>query len=238
VTEGKDIVINLAAHVAGIEYNRTHQATMLKENIQIAQVMLEAARLHNIERFLTVSSACVYPHKALIPTPETEGMKGEPEPTNGGYGWAKRFSEILSKYYCDQFGMQIGIVRPYNAYGPGDHFDDADSHVIPALITRVMKNENPFSVWGSGNQTRSFLYVQDLALGMLLSVEKYPTPDPINLGSDSEISIKNLIDIICGISGKKLKIVFDTSKPDGSPRRKSDNTKAKRILGFTAETTL
>ncbi|GIW61553.1 MAG: GDP-L-fucose synthase [Patescibacteria group bacterium] len=232
---GQEIVMNLAAKVGGIEYNRTHQATMLRENLMIATTMLEAARRAGVKRFLVTSSACVYPRNASIPTPEEEGFKDEPEPTNGGYGWAKRMSERLGKYYAEEYGMKIAIVRPYNCYGPRDHFDPTRSHVIPALIKRVFEGENPLKVWGSGYQTRAFLYVEDLVNGMIQAIEKYPVPDPINLGTDEEVSIKDLVNKIVTISGIKTEVVFDTSKPDGSPRRQSDNKKAKEKIGFEAK---
>jgi GDP-L-fucose synthase len=235
---GQDIVINLAALVAGIAYNRTHNATMLRDNMAIASTVLEAVRKNGIGRFLFVSSACVYPHDASIPTPESEGMMYVPEETNSGYGWAKRYGEILSAKYAEEFGMNIGVVRPYNAYGPRDHFNDTDSHVIPSLITRIVGGEDPLVVWGSGKQSRSFLYVEDLADGILKAVELYPVPDPINLGSDEEITIADLVDLIRELSGKEPKVTYDVTKPDGSPRRKSDNTKAQKILGFTASTSL
>jgi nucleoside-diphosphate-sugar epimerase len=133
--------------------------------------------------------------------------------------------------------MKIGIVRPYNAYGPRDHFGN-DSHVIPDLIRRVIAGEDPLLVWGSGKQTRSFLYVQDLAEGMIAAIEKYPVPDPVNLGSDEEVSVKDLVNMIMEISGSKAKVIYDKTKPDGSPRRKSDNTKAKKLLEFRAKTSL
>ncbi|OGG11307.1 hypothetical protein A2Z00_02405 [Candidatus Gottesmanbacteria bacterium RBG_13_45_10] len=236
--EGKDVVMNLAAHVGGIEYNMVHQGTMLHDNLSIATTMIEAARLAGVERFLVVSSACVYPHDALVPTSEEEGFRAEPEPTNCGYGWAKRMAEALGRYYAEEFGMSVGIVRPYNAYGPRDHFDAKTSHVIPALIKRVMDGENPVVVWGSGSQTRAFLYVDDLALGMIQAIERYPKPDPINLGTDEEISVADLVNKIINISGMKTKVYFDTTKADGSPRRNSDNTKAKKMIQFTAKTKL
>lgn len=229
---GQEIVMNLAARVGGIEYNRTHQATMMRDNLIIGTVMIEAARKMKVERFLVVSSACVYPRKCSVPTPESEGFLDEPEPTNGGYGWAKRMAEKLGMYYAEEFGMKVGIVRPYNCYGPRDHFDPEFSHVIPALVKRVFEGENPVKVWGSGKQTRAFLYVEDLAEGMILSIENYPVPDPINLGTDEEISIKKLVKKIIDISGINTKVVFDTTKPDGSPRRNSDNTKAIEKIGF------
>jgi GDP-L-fucose synthase len=227
--------MNLAARVGGIEFNRNHQATMLKDNLLIATVMIEAARKAAVERFLVVSSACIYPRDAMIPTPETEGFKEEPEPTNGGYGWAKRMAEKLGQYYGEEFGMKVSIVRPYNCYGPRDHFDPKKSHVIPALIKRVLDGENPLQVWGSGKQTRAFLYVEDMAEGMIQAIEKYPMVDPVNLGTDEEVSIREVIKKIISISGVKTKVIYDTSKPDGSPRRNSNNVKAKRKIGFEAK---
>jgi GDP-L-fucose synthase len=235
---GQDVVMNIAARVGGIEYNRTHQATMLRDNLFIATTMIEAARKAKVERFLAVSTACVYPRNASVPTPESEGFMDEPEPTNGGYGWAKRMSEKLAQYYVEEFGMKVGIVRPYNCYGPRDHFDPAVSHVIPALIKRVFDGENPVKVWGSGNQTRAFLYVEDMAEGMITAIEKYPVPDPINLGTDDEISIKDLVKKIIKMSGVSTKVTFDTTKPDGSLRRNSDNEKAIEKTGFVAKISL
>lgn len=231
----QDIVMNLAARVGGIEYNLAHQGTMLHDNLMIASTMLNAAQKAGVKRFLVVSSACVYPHDAKIPTPESEGFRDEPEITNSGYGWAKRMAELLGMYYAEEFGMKVVIVRPYNAYGPRDDFNPDRSHVIPALIKRVLDGENPIRVWGSGKQTRAFLYVEDLARGMIRAVEKCPVADPVNIGTDEEISVAALISKIIRISGKKTTVTFDTSKPDGSPRRNSDNSKAKKAIGFTAK---
>lgn len=236
--KGQEVVFNVAARVGGIEYNRTHQATMLRDNLLLETVMIEAARQANVERFLTVSSACVYPRNCSVPTPELEGFMDEPEPTNGGYGWAKRMGEVLARYYQEEFGMKVGIVRPYNCYGPRDHFAPAVSHVIPALIKRVCDGENPVMVWGSGKQTRAFLYVTDMAEGMIQAIEKYPTPDPVNLGTNDEVSIKDLVQKIIKYSEKKTTVQFDTSKPDGSPRRNSDNTKMLEKIGFTPKVSL
>jgi len=230
--ENQEIVMNLAAHVGGIDYNRHHQGTMLYDNLAIGSTMIEAARRSHVDRFLVVSSACVYPHDVVVPTPESEGDRGEPEETNGGYGWAKRIAEKLGKYYAEEFGMKVGIVRPYNVYGPRDHFDSESSHVIPAIIKRIFDGENPLKVWGSGMQSRAFLYVDDVAEGMINAIEKFPVPDPINLGTDEEITIEDLVNLIIKIAGKQMKVIFDTDKPDGSPRRNSDNTKAKEKIGF------
>jgi len=236
--KNQEVVMNLAARVGGIAFNSAHQATMLSTNLAIASVMIEAARRSDVERFLVVSSACIYPSDAKIPTPESEGFRGEPEPTNGGYGWAKRIAEKLGAYYAEEYGMNVGIVRPYNAYGPRDHFDPEKSHVIPALIKRVFDGENPLAVWGSGDQTRAFLYVEDFAEGLITAIEKYPAADPVNIGTNEEVSIRTLIEMIVKLSGKKTRIIFDTSKPDGSPRRNSDNSKAKKLIGFEAHTKL
>jgi GDP-L-fucose synthase len=230
--KNQEVVLNIAARVGGIEYNRTHQATMMRDNLLIGTIMLEAARRANVERFLAVSSACVYPRDITVPTPESEGFLSEPEPTNGGYGWAKRMAEKMAQYYAEEFGMKIGIVRPYNCYGPRDHFDPAISHVIPALIKRVFDGENPVLVWGSGKQSRAFLYVDDMAEGMIQAIEKYPMPDPINLGTDDEVTIKELIAKIVLLSGKNVKVTFDKTKPDGSPRRNSNNMKMIKYIGF------
>ena len=236
--KGQEIVMNLAARVGGIEYNRTHQATMFRDNIAIAANMIEAAKREKVDRFLVVSSACVYPHNCSVPTPESEGFLDEPEITNGGYGWAKRMAEKLGIYYAEEFGMKVGIVRPYNCYGPRDHFDPETSHVIPALIKKVFDGENPVKVWGSGKQTRAFLYVEDLAEGMIAAIERYPVPDPLNLGTYEEVTIEQIVKNIITLSGKRSAIEFDISKPDGSPRRNSDSRKAQEKIGFKANTSL
>ncbi len=237
-TKDKEIVMHLAARVGGVEYNIKHSGSIFRENVTIFMNILEASRLNKVERFLTVSSACVYPRFCTIPTPEEEGFKDTPEQTNEGYGWAKRMEEFLSQAYAKEYGMKIAIARPYNAYGPRDNFDPNSSHVIPALIKRVFDGENPLRVWGDGKQTRSFLYVEDFCRGLLLMIEKYPVADPINIGANDEISIKQLIELIVKISGKKIKVDFDTSKPQGQPRRNCDTRKAEKILGFKAQVSL
>lgn len=238
VTKDMDIVLNLVAKVAGIDFNKKHSGTMFYKNVLPNLSVLEAARINEAERFLVVSSACVYPRYCTIPTPETEGFKEDPEPSNFGYGWAKRVLEIQAKAYSDEFDMKIGIVRPYNSYGPRDHFDETIAHVIPALIRRVFAGEDPLNVWGDGEQTRAFIYVKDLAQGMMLAAEKYPVPDPLNIGTEEEIKIKDLVKLIVEISGLKPKIIFDSTKPAGQPRRNADITKAQQKIGFKANTAL
>ena len=231
---GTNVVLNLAARVSGISFNRTHSGEMFQINSRIGMNMLEAARLTDVERFLVVSSACVYSAESSVPTPESEGFMNDPETTNWGYGWAKRFAEVQAKAYAEQYGMKIGIVRPYNTYGPRDHFSLGEAHVIPALIKKILDGHDPLEVWGSGEQTRSFIYVDDVVSGMLLGIARHPYPDPINIGSVEEVKIKNLVQIIQDATGRKQKVEFNTSQPQGQARRKPDVSKAKKLLGFEA----
>lgn len=233
-----DIVMHLASKVAGISYNVEHPAIMFRDNVEITKNIFEAARVNNVERFLVVSSACVYARDCSVPTPETEGFINDPEPTNLGYGWAKRVAELFGRLYAQEFGMSVAIARPYNSYGPRDDFNPKTSHVIPGLIKRVYDGENPLVVWGSGKQTRSFLYAEDFARGLMQVTEKYPKADPINIGSDEEVTIANLAKMIVKFSGKNIKIKFDKTKPDGQPRRNCDTQKAKKKVGFGAKTSL
>lgn len=235
---GQEVVLHLAARVAGIGFNATHPGTMLRDNLAMTLNVFEAARQAGVKRIQFVSSACVYPRFCTIPTPEKEGFVKDPDPTNYGYGWAKRMGEILAKTYAEEYGLKVSIVRPYNSYGPRDNFDPKTSHVIPALIKRVSDGENPVVVWGDGSPTRSFLFVEDFARGLLEAVEKYPVPDPVNIGSNEEIAIKDLVTLIIKLSGKKAKVEFDTSKPNGQPRRKSDTRKAKEKIGFSPKVPL
>src|SRR3989344_7462003 len=154
-TKNQEIVLNLAAKVAGIQYNIRHPVVMYMDNVRIVQNVIEAVYKNEVERFLIVSSACVYPHDVPNPIPENQGFRGDPESTNLGYGWAKRAAELLGRFYAQEYKMSVAIVRPFNTYGPRDNFDPNISHVIPGLITRVLKRENPLLVWGTGKQTRS-----------------------------------------------------------------------------------
>ncbi len=238
VTKSKDVVLNLASKVAGIQYNVNHPVEMFEDNISIAKNVISAAYQNNVGRLLIVSSACVYSSDSRVPNIEQEGFLGDPESTNLGYGWAKRVSELLGRFYFQEYGFKIAIARPFNAYGPRDNFDPRFSHVIPGIIKRVFDGENPLIVWGSGKQTRSFIYAEDFAKGLLRTVEKYCVSDPVNIGSSEEITIKDLAYLIARLSGKKLKIKFDRRKPDGQPRRMGSVKKAKTKLGFESKTSL
>jgi len=236
--KNQTLVFHLAARVAGIEYNRHHPATMLRDNSQMALNVFEAARIAKVDRIQFVSSACVYPRYCTIPTPESEGFLDEPEPTNYGYGWAKRFGELVAKTYAQEFKLGVSIVRPYNCYGPRDDFNPATSHVIPALIRRVLSKEDPIVVWGDGTATRSFLYVEDFARGLTEAMEHYPQPDAVNIGTNEEVTIKELIELIVKISGVKSNIEFDSTKPNGQPRRNCNTAKAINKIGFKAKVDL
>ncbi len=235
---GVDVVMNLAASVAGVEYNSTHSSEMFVKNTRIGMNMLEATRLSQADEFLCVSSACVYSGNAAVPTAETQGFLEDPEASNLGYGWAKRVLEVQSRLYADQYGMKIAIVRPFNTYGPRDHFGSQYGHVIPSLVSRVLDGESPLRVWGNGQQTRSFIYVTDVVRAMLLAVEKYASADPINIGSSEEISIGELARMVLDLARSGGEIVFDDSKPRGQLRRCPDVRKAKAVIGFESMTPL
>lgn len=234
--KGQDVVLNLAGVVGGVGYNSVHHGSLFRDNMTLQLNMIEAARLENVARFLVVSTACVYPRECVIPTPEIEGFRNVPEQTNEGYGWAKRMGEYLGRAYAKEYGMSVAIVRPYNAYGPRDHYDPEKSHVIAALVRRVCEGERPLKVWGDGKSTRAFLYVDDFARGIIAVAEKYPKADPVNIGSSDEVSIRNLAKAVLRAAGvEKTKLVFDPSKPSGQPRRACDTTKSRKVLGFKAE---
>ena len=230
-----EIVMHLAAAVGGIEYNIKHPASIFRENMQIFMNVLEAARLRKTDKILVTSSACVYPRHCSIPTPESEGFKDRPEPTNEGYGWAKRMEEFLSEASSREFGMYIRIARPYNAYGPRDNFDPVSSHVIPALIHRVESGENPLVVWGDGSATRGFLHAVDFVKGLMAVVELSPQVEAINIGPSEEITIGELASLIVEESGRNIEIEFDSTKPTGQPRRACDTTLAEKLLGYRAQ---
>jgi GDP-L-fucose synthase len=234
-TKNIDVVFNLAAKMGGVGFNKAHPGTMFYNNIMIDANTLEAARLNNVKRFLVCSSACVYPRLCKVPTPESEGFRSIPEPTNSGYGWAKRMAEFHGRAYACEFGMEIVLARPCNTYGPHDHFNPEISHVIPSLIKRIFDGEDPLIIWGDGEQSRAFIYVTDCARGLLEMAEKYAVADPVNLGTDEEIKIKDLAELIVKLSNRSPGLYFDTTRPCGYPRRNSDNTKAKEKAGFTAQ---
>lgn len=230
--EGRDVVMHLAAKVAGVGYNSAHPATLLHANGLIGLNLLDACVRQGVRRVLLTSSACVYRRFAFVPTPESEGFIDDPEPTNFGYGWAKRFLEVLGRGYAEEHGLDVCLVRPYNVYGPRDDFEWETNHVIPALIRKVVEGHDPVVVWGDGGQTRSFVYVTDIAEMLLEACEKHAVCEPLNLGADEEISVSDLVRLIIALSGKKTRLAFDLSKPSGQPRRSGDHSRARAVLTY------
>jgi GDP-L-fucose synthase len=239
VMRGQRVVMHLAAAKGGgIAHSMLHHGSLFRDNMLSFINVLDSARLESVGRFLVTSSACVYPRDSKSPTPEEEGFRDAPEPTNAGYGWSKRMKEFMALSYAEEYGMNIGVLRPFNAYGPRDDFFNKTSHVIPDLIKRVLGGESPLVVWGSGKQTRSFLHVRDFAYGLLMGCADNQVRGPLNIGSDEETSIGELASLIIELSGTETGISFDLSKPDGQPRRSCDTTRAKETLGFEAKVPL
>lgn len=234
---GQEIVMHLGAKLTGIGYNVVHSGDMFYQNAIVNLQMMEAARLENVDRYLCVSSACVYRRTAPVPTGEGEGFLDDPEPTNFGYGWAKRLAEVQARAYAMEYPMQIALVRPYNAYGPRDDFDWDTSHVIPATIRKVFEHDRVV-VWGDGSQLRTFVHARDVARGMMLAVEHHPQPDPINLSSDELVSVRDLVLMIRRLSGRDVPVDFDSSKPSGQAIRGADLSKAQALLGYRPQVSL
>lgn len=235
-----DIVIHLAAVVGGIGANRENPGKFFYNNLIMGAQLMEQARVNDIEKFVAIGTICAYPKFTPVPFREEDLWNGYPEETNAPYGLAKKMLLVQSQAYRQQYGFNSIFLLPVNLYGPGDNFDPKSSHVIPALIKKFndakVNNENIVIVWGTGKATREFLYVEDCAEGIVLAAEKYDKPDPINIGAGFEISIKNLAEKIKDIIGYNGKIVWDTSKPDGQPRRCLDTSKAFKEFGFKAKT--
>jgi GDP-L-fucose synthase len=235
-----DIVIHLAAVVGGIGANRENPGKFFYDNLMMGVQMMEQGRLAGLEKFVAIGTVCAYPKFTPVPFKEEDLWNGYPEETNAPYGLAKKMSLVQSQAYRQQYGFNSIYLIPVNLYGPRDNFDLKTSHVIPALIRKcvdaVENQDDEIVVWGTGKPTREFLYVEDAAEGILLATEKYNKSDPVNLGSGFEISIKDLVDLIVRLTGFKGKIIWDTSKPDGQPRRCLDTSKAEKEFGFKAKT--
>jgi len=239
VSAGFEVVMNLAGKAYGLEYSMGHHGEMFYDNAVIQLHMLEAARLNGVKRFLVVSSSCVYPDDAPVPTRESDAVCGLPERVNEGYGWAKRVGELQAKYYHHERGMEIAICRPFNPYGGRYRWSGEKSHVIPTLVKKILDGQNPLVVWGSGKQRRNFLHARDTARLMMMVTERYPCGEPVNVGLDHDISIAELVSLICEVSGKDPVITFDTSKPEGRFRKCPDATLLRTIAGnYEAEISL
>ena len=236
-----DIVIHLAALVGGIGANLARPGEFYYKNIMMSSLLMEQSRLQGVEKFVAIGTVCAYPKHTPVPFREEDLWNGYPEETNAPYGLAKKMLLVQSQAYRTQYGFNSVFLLPVNLYGPGDNFDPESSHVIPAMIKKFVKAKqsrgNEVVLWGDGSPTREFLYVTDAARGIVQAMELYSGPDPVNLGSSFEISIKDLATKIADAVGFKGKIVWDTTKPNGQPRRRLEVSKAERLFGFRSTTT-
>ena len=232
------ILIHLAGTVGGIGANRENPGRFFYENTMMGVQLIDGARVHGLEKFVQVGTICSYPKFTPVPFKEDDLWNGYPEETNAPYGISKKILLVQLQAYRDQYGLNGIYLLLVNLYGPGDNFDPESSHVIPALIKKcveaVRKGESTVEVWGTGEPTREFLYVDDAAKGIVLAAENYDGREPINLGSGKEISIKELVQLIAGETGFTGEIVWNSAKPDGQPRRVLDVSRAGELLGFHA----
>lgn len=233
-----DLVIHLAAKVGGIGANREHPAEFFYENLMMGVQLFHEAWSAGVGKFVSVGTVCSYPKFARIPFSEEDLWGGYPEETNAPYGLAKKMLLVQAQAYRDQYDYRSVYLLPVNLYGPGDNFDPASSHVIPALIRKCVeakqRGDDQIEVWGTGRATREFLFVDDAAKGIALAAERHEDCDPVNLGSGMEISIRDLVGIITKVVGFEGEVIWDASKPDGQPRRCLDTSKAKAAFGFEA----
>ena len=235
-----DIVIHLAAVVGGIGANRENPGRFFYENAIMGIQLMHKAYLNKIEKFVALGTICAYPKFTPVPFKEENLWNGYPEETNAPYGLAKKMMLVQSQAYRQQYGFNSIFLLPVNLYGPKDNFDPNYSHVIPALIKKCIdaidQGKNEIVVWGTGKPTREFIYVEDATEGILLAAERYNRSDPVNLGTGFEIKIKELVNNIVKLTGFRGKVVWDTCKPDGQPRRRLDTFKAEKEFGFKAKT--
>jgi len=231
-----DIIIHLAAVVGGIGANKENPGKFFYDNAIMGIQLMHEAYLRRIEKLVTLGTICCYPKFTPVPFKEEDIWNGYPEETNAPYGLAKKMLLVQSQSYRQQYDFNSIFLMPVNLYGPGDNFDPKSSHVIPALIKRcidaVENGHDNIVVWGTGKSTREFLYVEDAAEAIILATENYNKPNPVNIGAGFEIAIKDLVELIAKLTGFKGKIVWDTSKPDGQPRRLLNTSKAEKEFGF------
>lgn len=235
-----DIIIHLAALVGGIGANREHPAEFFYDNLMMGAQLMHEAWQAGVRKFVSIGTVCAYPKFTPVPFKEEDLWLGYPEETNAPYGLAKKMLLVQGQAYRQQYDFNSIYLLPTNLYGPRDNFDPASSHVIPALIRKFMeaqgRGERVITAWGTGSPTREFLYVEDAARGIALATERYDGEEPVNLGSGMEISIKELTETIAELVGFEGEVVWDTSQPDGQPRRLIDTSRARESFGFQATT--
>ena len=235
-----DVVVHLAAVVGGIGANQANPGTYFYDNAMMGIQLMEESRLAGVSKYLQAGTICSYPKHTPVPFREDDLWNGYPEETNAPYGLAKKMLLVQAQAYRKQYGFNAVTLLPVNLYGPGDNFDPASSHVIPALIRKVVEAQaaglDHIEAWGTGSASREFLFVRDAARGIALAVDRYEKPDPVNLGSGSEITIRRLAELICSLCEFRGAIRWNTSAPDGQPRRCLDTSRAQREFGFQSTT--
>lgn len=235
-----DMVIHLAAVVGGIGANREHPGKFFYDNLMMGVQLIEEGRKRGIGKFVALGTVCSYPKFCPVPFREEDFWDGYPEETNAPYGLAKKMLLVQSQAYRQEYGFNSIFLMPVNLYGPRDNFNPATSHVVPALVRKCLeavdRGDDYISVWGTGSASREFLYAADAAEGILLAAERYNGAEPVNIGAGREISIRDLVEMISRLSGFDGEIRWDTTKPDGQPRRKLDTARAEQYFGFTAKT--
>lgn len=239
-TAKPDIIIHLAAKVGGIGANRERPGEFFYDNLMMGVQLIHQSWLKGVEKFVAIGTICAYPKYTPIPFKEEDLWNGYPEETNAPYGLAKKMLLVQSQAYREQYGYNSIFLLPVNLYGPGDNFNPASSHVIPALIRKCFEAKEQGATeivaWGDGSPTREFIYVEDAAEGIALATERYNSSEPVNIGSGFEISIKDLTETIARLTGFTGDIRWDTTKPNGQPRRRLDTTRAREAFGFEAKT--
>jgi GDP-L-fucose synthase len=236
---GAELVFHLAAEVGGIGANRANPGRYWFANLTMGANVLEQARHHATPKLVVVGTVCSYPKHAAIPFREDDLWTGYPEETNAPYGVAKKAILVGAQAYREQYGLNTVFLLPTNLYGPRDNFDLETSHVIPALIHKMVEaRDDEVVLWGDGSPTREFLYVEDCVEGLVLAAERYDAPEPVNLGAAKEISIRELAELVADVTGYRGRISWDTTKPGGQPRRSVDATRARELFGFEARTPL
>ena len=235
-----DVIIHLAAHVGGIGANMEKPAEFFYDNLMMGVQLMHESWKRGLEKFVAIGTICAYPKFTPIPFKEENLWDGYPEETKAPYGLAKKMLLVQAQAYRQQYGFNAIFLLPVNLYGPGDNFNPKSSHVIPALIRKCLEAKDQGAeqiiAWGDGSPTREFIYVEDAAEGIVLATEKYDGSEPVNIGSSFEISIKDLTEKIARMTGFEGKIVWDTTKPNGQPRRKLDTSRADQYFGFVAKT--